>query len=266
MTDGIATAVFGLLFETSPDAALIVQRSSELVVSANVRAADMFARHVDELIGVPFRELMLEEDRDLGTPGRYDDVALRRSDDFPVYVTLQVAHVSTASHGELAAYMARDTSERRILESEVIAKHTALFVAHAELERAHAQLADSKVELENRNREIAMLAWRAAMGELVAGIAHHLNNPVGALASTVRRLSSIAATVPGSARVDFERLLARVAQISRRIESNVAAIIQATRSNAIDGPTGQPELPPELAGVLDAFAEKLDDIPTKEVP
>ena len=266
MTDGIATAVFGLLFETSPDAALIVHRGRGEVVSANVRAADMLAWNVDELVGVPFVDLLIERDRDFSMAGSYEDVVLRRSDDYPVYVTMQVAHVETRDHGGLAAYMARDTGERRLLESEIIAKHSALFIAHAELERAHAQLGEAKVELEHRNQEIAMLAWRAAMGELVAGIAHHLNNPVGALASTVRRLSCIAATVPGPARADFERLLSRVAQISRRIESNVAAIVHATRSNAIDGPSGVPELPPELAGVLSSFAEKMDDIPTKDQP
>ena len=253
-----------MLFETSPDAALIVQRATGRVVSANVRAADMFAHRTDELVGALFDDLIFEPERELSQPGHYEDVALRRGDDYPVYVTMQVAHVDLAEHGALAAYMARDTSERRLLESEVIAKHTALFIAHAELERAHAQLGETKAELERRNREIAMLAWRAAMGELVAGIAHHLNNPVGALASTVRRLTLLAAKVPSEARGDFERLLHRAAQIARRIESNVAAIVQASQVSVVDTATGRPELPPELAAVLSTFAEQLDDIPTKE--
>jgi hypothetical protein len=36
--------------------------------------------------------------------------------------------------------MARDTSERRNLERELVAKHSALFTAYADLEKAHAQL------------------------------------------------------------------------------------------------------------------------------
>jgi len=64
-------------------------------------------------------------------------------------------------------------SERRLLERELVAKHAALYAAHADLERAHAQLGEAKRELEARNQQIALLAWRAAMGELVAGIAHH---------------------------------------------------------------------------------------------
>lgn len=256
--------MFGLLFETSPDAAIIVELASGRVMSANVRANDMLSLSTDALIGAVFRELVEDPERDFTQPGRYEDVVLRGGDGYPVYATMQVAHVETAEHGSLAAYMLRDTSERRLLECEVMAKHSALFTAHAELERAHSQLTETKAELENRNHEIAMLAWRAAMGELVAGIAHHLNNPVGALASTVRRMNRVTANLPPESRGELERLLVRVDQISRRIESNVAAIVSASRANAMDHHGAAPALPPELASVLSTFAGQLDDIPTKE--
>jgi len=261
--DRIAHAVFGLLFETSTDAAFIVDRSTGRVVSANVRAADLLARERDSLIGLTLADLAFEE-RDLAAPGRYEDVGLRRGDDYPIYVELQIAHVEDPEYGALAAYMARDKTERRGLERELVANHTALFTAYADLEKAHAQLGETKQELETRNAEIALLAWRAAMGELVAGIAHHLNNPVGALSSTTTRLVVLVSKLPPEHRSELERLLARVSQISRRIESNVAAIVRASRANAIDDVAHRPELPPELEQVLSTFAERLDDIPTKE--
>jgi signal transduction histidine kinase len=264
VADRIAHAVFGLLFETSPDAAMIVELTTGRVVSANVRAADMLSLPTDALVGTVFRDLVEDPERDIGQPGRYEDVVLRGGDGYPVYCTLQVAHVETAEHGGVAAYMARDTSERRLLECEVMAKHSALFTAHVELERAHSQLTETKAELENRNHEIAMLAWRAAMGEVVAGIAHHLNNPVGALASTVRRMNGVVKTMPVELRSELERMLVRIEQIARRIESNVAAIVSASRANAMDTHCVVPTLPPELASVLSTFAEQLDDIPTKE--
>lgn len=263
MIDRIAREVFGLLFETSTEAVFIVDRTSQLIVSANVRATELLSREVDSMVGLALRELTFEADRDLLSPGHYEEVALRGGDDYPVYVELNVAHVDADGHGALAAYTARDTSERRLLERELVAKHSALFTAHADLERAHAQLSETKRELEIRNQEIALLAWRGAMGELVAGIAHHLNNPVGALSSTLRRLSVAAARLPDEHRGELERLLTRVAQIARRIESNVGAILQASRSNA-QPPGARGELPPELAGVLSTFAEQLDDIPTKD--
>jgi signal transduction histidine kinase len=265
VADRIAREVFGLLFETSTEAVFIVDHATQRIVSANVSTADMLSREVDSLVGVELSELAFEAGRDLTPPGHYEDVALRGGDDYPVYVELNVAHVHVEGHGELVAYTARDTSERRLLERELVAKHTALFTAHADLERAHAQVNDTKRELETRNREIALLAWRGAMGELVAGIAHHLNNPVGALASTLRRLSGVVAGLPEGHRGDLEPLLARVDQIARRIESNVAAILQASRSNAQPG-ANPPELPPELATVLSTFAEQLEVIPTKDQP
>jgi signal transduction histidine kinase len=108
------------------------------------------------------------------------------------------------------------------------------------------------------------------MGELVAGIAHHLNNPVGALASTLRRLTTAAANVPEAARGELEPLLARAERITRRIESSVAAIVEASRATARRQPrspnmiTG--ELPPELAAALATFQAQLEVLPTKDSP
>ncbi|MEO8698387.1 MAG: hypothetical protein ABI867_00050 [Kofleriaceae bacterium] len=262
MADMIAQQVFGLLFDTSTDAAFIVERTHGRVVSANVCAADLFARDIDAIVGMQLAELAYDTGRTFDVPGHYEEVAFKRGDDYPVYVELQVAHVTSLEFGEIAAFMARDTSERRDLERELQAKHSALFTAHADLERAHGALEIAKLELETRNQEIALLAWRAAMGELVAGIAHHLNNPVGALASTVRRLDLLTNTLPVELRGEQQRLLARVTQITRRIETNVAAIIKASQPTPLES-AGRPELPPELATVLTTFAERLDDIPTK---
>jgi PAS domain S-box-containing protein len=262
VTDRIARAVFGLLFETSTEAVFIVALDTGVIVSANLRAADLFGADPDALIGMALSECAAEPDRDLLSSGHYEEVALRRADGYPVYVELDVVHVETEADGALAAYMARDTSERRILQRELLAKHTALYQTHAELQRAHADLAAAKRELESRNEHIAMLAWRAALGELVAGIAHHLNNPVGALASTLHRMKTAVDAIPSDQRGDLDRLVGRVAQISRRIEFNVTAIVSATRThNPSPGPT---ELPPELAAALSSFADKLDEIPTKD--
>jgi signal transduction histidine kinase len=262
VADAIAQAVFGLLFESSTDAILITDRATRRVVSANVRVSDLLAVEVDAVIGKTMAELAYEP-RELDEPGHYEDVALRRADDYPVYVTLQVAHVEDPVHGALAAYMARDTSERRSLERELLAKHSALFAAYADLERAYAQLHDTKQELESRNREIAMLAWRAGVGELVAGIAHHLNNPVGALTSTIRRLAGQVAKLAPDQRGEVERMVTRIGELANRIESNVNAIVKTSRSAMPADTKARRELPPELETALSAFTLRLDDT-TKE--
>ena len=263
MAHDIAREVFGLLFETSTEAVFVVDRGTGRIVSANVRAAEIFALELERLVGGELAQLSADSERALVEPGHYEDVELRRGDGFPIYVELNVAHISLPGYGDLSAYMARDTSERHSLERELRAKHTALYNAHAELERAHTQLSETKRELETRNREIALLAWRAAMGELVAGIAHHLNNPIGALSSTLRGLSRTLARSSSTERAELERLVERLGEITQRIETAVAAIVHATKSNA-EGGASPRDLPPELANVLVTFVEQLDEIPTKE--
>lgn len=262
MADSIAHEVFGLLFDTSSDAVFVADRATGRIVSANLRAAELLHAEVGALIGVPLSELVAEAGRDVEAPGRYEDVALRGSDGYPVYVELHVVHVCTQAAGELTAYAARDTSARRVLERELVAKHTALYTAHAELERAHAELGAAKRELEVRNQQLALLAWRAALGELVAEIAHHLNNPVGALASTLRRVFDAVAQLPAEHRGELDRLLPRIGELTQRIEAKVAAIVQASRSAA----PGAGPLPPELAGAASAFTEKLANSPRKHSP
>jgi PAS domain-containing protein len=248
VADRIARTVFGLLFDSSPDAAFIVNPADGQIMSANLRAADLLALDLAEVIGTPLRDLMIEE-RELGAAGHYEDVAFRRGDGYPVYVELQVAFVDTPEHGSVIAYLARDSSERRALQRDLQLKHSALCAAHG--------------ELATRNEEIALLAWRAGMGELVAGIAHHLNNPVGALASVVRRLQTRVANFPSELRAEPERLLQRIAEISRRIESNVASILKASRTTQLETPGNRPELPPDLESAINDFAEQLDEIPTR---
>jgi C4-dicarboxylate-specific signal transduction histidine kinase len=108
-----------------------------------------------------------------------------------------------------------------------------------------------------------MLAWRAGVGELVAGIAHHLNNPVGALTSTIRRLGSHVAKLPAEQRGDVERMVTRISELANRIESNVNAIVKTSRSAMPADAKSRRDLPPELETALSAFTNRLDDT-TKE--
>jgi signal transduction histidine kinase len=265
----IADAVFGLLFDSGAEAAFIVDRTTGQIVAANVCMSDMLAVDHGVLIGYRLQDLLYENlDRDITAPGQYEEVALRRSDDYPVFVSLNVTHVDHPDWGSLAACLARDTTERRSLERELVAKHSALFAAHADLERAYAALREAKQQLEQRNREITMLAGevsrfgrRAAIGELVAGIAHHLNNPVGALTSTMRRIASKVADLPASdARVELERLLGRGHDITTRIESNVNAILRAHASGDVDNTPRWLELGHELETAISMFSDRLTGI------
>ena len=80
---------------------------------------------------------------------------------------------------------------------------------------------------------------------------------------TLRRLGEAIAKLPEHLRAEPARQHGRVVELSRRIEFNVAAIVQASRST-FQPTRGGPAMPAELSSALSAFAEKLEDIPKKE--
>lgn len=248
----VAREVFGLAFETLSDAVLIASSATGRVLAANARAGALLGRPIVTLIGIELGALALEVDEELVAPGTYEDIVLRGSGDFPIYVAMQIEKLTAPEAGELIIYTLRDLSPRRSLEGEIVAKHRALFIAHR-------QLTEAKAELETRNKEVAMLAWRAAMGEVVSGIAHHLNNPVAALTSTLRRLSRAVDGLPAAHRTELERLLERVETLAARVEKNVGAIVSASRADALEGFEKDAQLPPELATALSKFAGNIDD-------
>jgi PAS domain S-box-containing protein len=255
----VADFVFGVMFSTVSEAAFVVTRSDRALVCVNQRLEDLVGRLAADLVGQPVDLLFAADPGDgpvvfIDHAGRYEDVALRQVDGYPIYVELTVVHVEHPEHGAIAACTARDTTERRALERELMAKHTALYAAHA--------------ELAERNREISLLAgqvsrvgWRAAIGELAAGIAHHLNNPVGALASTVRTLGARLDRIADDAvRADFEQLLGRLRVATGRIEDHVGAVVRLHRAGALDATPRWLDLARELDTALALFTGRLDAI------
>ena len=248
----VAREVFGLSFETLSDAILIASAATNRILEANARAAVLLGRPAADLVGLELAALALEVDEDLVAPGVYEDIVLRGSGDFPVYVAMQIDRLTAPEAGELVIYTLRDLSPRRSLEGEVVAKHRALFIAHR-------QLTEAKAELEHRNKEVAMLAWRVAMAEVVSGIAHHLNNPVAALTSTLRRLNRAVAALPAAQRTELDQILARVDKLASRVETSVGAIVSASRADAMESFERDVQLPPELTSALAKFAGSIDD-------
>lgn len=267
----VADTVFGLLFDSGAEAAFVVSRATRELVSCNQRLREMLAYETDgECDGTSLfaADETGRKDHDiLEYAGTYEDVALVRADGYPLYVQLTVAHVHHARLGPLAACLARDTTERRNLERELLNKHSALIAAHAELERVVMQLREAQAQLEQQNREITTLAgevsrfgWRAAVGELCAGIAHHLNNPVGAMISTLRTLSVRVGDLEPARREELEPLIRRAREVAVRIETNVNAVVRTHKAGAIDNQPHNLDLAAELDTAVTLFAGRLQGV------
>ncbi len=268
MRPDVAADVFGLLFEGGFEATLLIDRISGLVIAANQRCVDLIGTPADDLIGRPVATLLAVDGGDARDPeiihhvGHYEDVALRQADGYPLYVTLTIAHVDHPQAGPLAACMARDTTERRALERELIAERGALLAARADLERLVGELRRTQLALEDRTQEVAAMAgqvskfgWRAAIGEMCATIAHNLNNPVAALLSTLRTIDQ---RVTGPIEpTELTRLVARARASASRIEEHVAAVVNVHRVGSLDVAPCTLDLAKELDTALTMASPRL---------
>lgn len=254
---------FGLVFDCGFDAAFVIERASRRVIAANDRCQDVMGYRRDELLGRAAETLIPRDSalgRDVGIlahAGHYEEVTLTRGDGDPFHAELTIAHVDHPAIGPVAVCIARDATERRELERELLAKHSALHAAHAELQATVAALRATQRELEARTQEVSALAgqvarvgWRATVSELAADVAHHLNNPVAALTSTLKTLSIRLAEVPPAGPDQLDGLIQRARGAAARIEEHVAAVARVQRAGALDGAPRRLDLANELDTAL----------------
>ncbi|MGE0616232.1 MAG: sensor histidine kinase [Bacteriovoracia bacterium] len=117
------------------------------------------------------------------TPGTYEDVALLRKDGYVRLVELSVRHVSNSGQPLFFALI-RDVTEKKSLERELITKH-------AELKNAYYQLEKSNLELKSMQDTLVQAGKMAALGELAAGIAHELNQPLQGVRGYAQELTDL---------------------------------------------------------------------------
>lgn len=116
-------------------------------------------------------------------PGTYEDVAIVRKDGYIRFVDLSVRSVGS---GEtvLAIALFRDVTEKKRMERELISKHTELRDAYFQLEKKNA-------ELQAMQETLVQSGKMAALGELSAGIAHELNQPLQGIRGYAQELAQI---------------------------------------------------------------------------
>jgi PAS domain S-box-containing protein len=194
------------IFEQASDAIITISRDAsnqETIDDANEAFQELTGFMKSELIGQPIEILQpvtpigskkaavnglpnsLQRNRAftrelLATPGTYEDVCIARKDGYIRYVELSVRATP-----ELTIALFRDVTEKKRMERELITKHAELRDAYFRLERKSA-------EFQAMQDTLVQSGKMAALGELAAGIAHELNQPLLGIRGYAQELQALA--------------------------------------------------------------------------
>lgn len=199
---------YEILFDQASDAILTVDSNAK-IAEVNQALEDLTGYLKSEIAGAtvtflcPSKEQLLAAKTRarplsadlLSRAGTYEDIAIARKDGFLRFVDLHVRLVSDGTK-DFTLVLVRDLTERRRMERELITKHSELKQAYVGLERKTA-------ELENMQETLVQSGKMAALGELAAGIAHELNQPLQAIRGFAQEIQST--TLPWASRADTQQ-------------------------------------------------------------
>ncbi len=234
---------YRLFFEEANDALLVVNPALNVVVEANAQMAELTGYLRSELEGASLSLITPERGAPAGrsTPlsaekfkndGFYEDICISGKDGKLRFISLSVRAVDMG--GEAAALcILRDIGAKRNMEREILTKHQELRNAYVELEKTHG-------ELKAMQETLVQSGKLAALGELTAGIAHELNQPLTAIkgfAQEAQTLIKAMATAGPGAEGDRKALadyLGEVEKGASKMERIISHLRGFTRKSTED--------------------------------
>jgi len=120
---------------------------------------------------------------DFKKTGRYDDVIIRDQNGSSLTVDLAVKEVHFGKNS-IFCFSFREPSPQKDISEELQKKHL-------ELKRAYAEVEKKNYELQILQQTLVQAGKMAALGELAAGLAHELNQPLQGVRGYAQELQSV---------------------------------------------------------------------------
>lgn len=215
---------------------LLVSDQAGVLVACNGRAGELLGLDAKALLGQPFEALVA------GSAATFDDPARLRT-----YVATQRAtHAEAAEPLELATSAESNAlATRLLLGAAALGADAASFIAWTVIDASHAGACDT--QLRALKAQLFESEKMAALGNLVAGIAHEINTPVGAIGSMHSTLRAALAKL----RTALEQRLAKPLEEDTQLSRLISIVEEANRVVA-DGV----ERVTTLVGRLRSFARR----------